>query len=413
RDSRDGFKPRLPFRACPRARIDMSHPNLNMRDPVLYRILKAHHHRTGDKWCIYPMYDWAHGQSDSIEGVTHSMCSAEFENHRPLYDWFLDTLGIHHTRQIEFGRMNVSHFLLSKRHLLKLVEGGHVSGWDDPRMPTLRGLRRRGYTPEAIRDFLGRAGLTKNDRCIEIQHLEHCLREDLNRRAPRHMGVLKPLKLVIDNYPENQIEEMEAVNNPEDPSAGTRKIPFSKVLYIEHDDFLENPPRKYFRMSPGREVRLRYGYLVTCTGVVKNAAGEVTEVHCDYDPLTRGGDTPDGRKVKGTLHWVSAEKALTAEVRLYDHLFKSEHPGGKGRDLMDDYNPDSIVILKDARLEPPLAKCKPGYIFQLERLGYFCIDSDSSAEGLVLNRTVTLKDSWSKIAEQEKGEGPSATQSSL
>jgi len=382
-----------------RAKIDMAHPNLNMRDPVMYRILHVPHHRTGTKWCIYPTYDWAHGLEDSIEGITHSLCSLEYENHRPLYDWFLDALGIHHPRQIEFARLNLTYTVLSKRLLLELVNGGHVRGWDDPRLPTLRGLRRRGYTPESIRNFCERIGVAKTDSVIAIELLEHCVREDLNRRAPRVMGVLRPLRLVIDNYPADKVEELEAVNNPEDPAAGTRLVPFSRVLYIERDDFMEDPPPDFFRLAPGREVRLRYAYFVKCARVVKDAQGEVQEVHCTYDPATRGGDSPDGRKVKATLHWVSAAHALPAEVRLYNHLFVKENPLDvpPGMDWKANLNPNSLVVLNDCRVEPSLAGAPVGSRYQFERLGYFCVDPDTTTAGkLVFNRTVTLKDAWVK-----------------
>lgn len=384
-----------------RAKVDMTSPNLNLRDPVMYRILHAHHHRTGDRWCIYPTYDFTHGQSDSIEGITHSICTLEFENHRPLYDWYLDTLGIHHPQQIEFARLNLTYTVMSKRRLLELVETGQVSGWDDPRMPTLSGMRRRGYSPAAIRNFCRRIGVAKMDSTIDIQLLDHCLREDLNRNSSRVMAVLRPLKLVIDNYPADQIEEMDAVNNPEDPSAGTHKVPFSRELYIEQDDFREDPPKKYHRLAPGAEVRLRYGYFVTCTKVVKDkATGEIVEVHCTYDPQTRGGDNPpDGRKVKGTIHWVSAARGVKAEVRLYDHLFSVENPSNvpAGGDYRDNLNPNSLEVLRDCIVEPSLAAASPGDRFQFERQGYFCVDPDSAPQKLVFNRTVSLRDSWAKI----------------
>jgi glutaminyl-tRNA synthetase len=388
-----------------RAKIDMTSPNLNMRDPVMYRILHASHPRTADKWCIYPMYDWAHGLEDSIEGVTHSICTLEFEAHRPLYDWFLEELGVYHPQQIEFARLNLTYTVVSKRLLLKLIQGGFVSGWDDPRMPTLSGLRRRGYTPEAIRDFCRRSGVAKANSTIDIAFLEYCLRQDLNRRAQRVMGVLRPLRLVIDNYPEDLVEEMDAVNNPEDPDAGTRKVPFSRVLYIEQEDFREDAPEKYFRLVPGREVRLRYAYFVTCVGVVKDEkTGEVVEIHCTYDPATRGGDSPDGRKVKSTLHWVSAEHALEAEVRLYDYLFTKEDPTDveDGTDFEDYLNPNSLEVLTSCRVEPSLAGAPHGSRYQFERQGYFCVDPDSSSEKLVFNRTVSLRDTWSKIQKQQK-----------
>ena len=390
-----------------RAKIDMAAPNLNMRDPVMYRILHAEHHRTGDKWCIYPMYDYAHGQSDSLERVTHSMCTLEFEDHRPLYNWFIRELGIFPSQQIEFDRLNLTYTLLSKRRLLQLVQEGHVSGWDDPRMPTLSGIRRRGYTPEAIRNFVGAIGVSKTNGVIELEMLEHFLREDLNKRAPRVMAVLRPLKVVIDNYPEGQVEEMEAVNNPEDPSAGTRKVPFSRVLYIEQDDFREVPPAKYFRLSPGKEVRLRYAFFIKCTGVVKNEAGGVVAVHCTYDPATRGGNNPpDGRKVKSTIHWVSAGHAVEAEVRLYDKLFAKEDPNKveEGKDFSSNLNPNSLEVIRQAKLEPSLANAAVGNRFQFERLGYFCVDPDSKQGQPVFNRTVALKDTWAKIEMRTEGQ---------
>jgi len=391
-----------------RAKIDMASPNLNLRDQVMYRILHAEHHRTGNRWCIYPTYDWAHGQSDSIEGITHSICTLEFEDHRPLYDWFLDQLGIRHPRQIEFDRLNLTYTVLSKRKLLTLVEKGYVRGWDDPRMPTLSGLRRRGYTPEAIRNFCARVGVSKTNGIVELSLLEHFIREDLNKRAPRVMAVLRPLRLVIDNFPEDRLEELEAVNNPEDPAMGTRKVPFSKILYIERDDFRENPPPLYYRLAPGREVRLRYGYFVTCTGVVKDErTGEVIEVHCTYDPATRGGNAPDGRKVKSTIHWVSAAHAIDAEVRLYEQLFTKPIPGDDedGRDFTEDLNPNSLQVLTGCKLEPSLRGAPAGSRYQFERLGYFCVDPDSTPERLVFNRTVALRDTWAKIEKtlQEKG----------
>jgi len=387
-----------------RAKIDMASPNLNMRDPVMYRILHAAHHRTGDDWCIYPTYDWAHGLEDSIERVTHSICTLEFENHRPLYDWFLDQLGVHHPRQIEFARLNLSYTIMSKRRLGELVAGGHVSGWDDPRMPTLSGLRRRGYTPQAIRNFLKRIGVNKFNSTVDIALLEHCLREDLNRRSPRVMGVLRPLKVIITNYPQDKTEQLEAINNPEDLSAGTRKTPFSRVLYIEREDFREHPPKKFFRLAPGREVRLRYAYFITCTDVVKDAGGEVVELHCTYDPATRGGDSPDGRKVKATLHWVSAAHALQAEVRLYDHLFTKADPDDvpEGRDFKANLNPNSLETLTDCRVEPSLAGAAPGSRYQFERQGYFCVDPDSAAGKLVFNRTASLRDTWARIEKAGK-----------
>ncbi|HNR99256.1 MAG TPA: glutamine--tRNA ligase/YqeY domain fusion protein [Planctomycetota bacterium] len=384
-----------------RAKIDMAAPNINMRDPVMYRILRATHHRTGDKWCIYPMYDYAHCVSDAIEGITHSICTLEFENHRPLYDWFLDALKTpHHPQQIEFARLNLTHTVMSKRKLLKLVKEGLVHGWDDPRMPTVAGLRRRGFTPESIRDFCERVGVGKNESLVDIALLEHCLREDLNRRAPRVMAVLKPLRVIIENYPEDRVEELDAVNNPEDASAGTRKVPFARVLYIERDDFMEDPPKKFFRLAPGREVRLRYAYFVTCTGVVKDpASGRVVELRCTYDPATRGGGAPDGRNVKATLHWVSAAHARDAEVRLYDRLLSTEDPGAAGEDdaFMAAINPDSLQVLTGCKVEPGLAAASPGAFFQFERLGYFCADlRDSSPDAPVFNRTVGLRDAWTK-----------------
>jgi len=388
-----------------RAKIDMASPNLNLRDPVMYRMIKAPHHRTGDTWCIYPMYDWAHPLSDSIEGITHSLCSLEYEDHRPLYDWFLDQLNIHHPQQIEFARLNLSYTVLSKRRLLKLVEAGHVNGWDDPRMPTLSGLRRRGYTPEAIRDFCDLIGVAKTNSIVDIGLLEHCIRQDLNQRAPRVFGVLRPLKLVIDNYPEDLVEEMDCVNNPEDPSMGARKVPFSRVLYIEGEDFREDPPRKWFRLAPGREVRLRYAYYITCGGVVKDEhTGEVVELHSTYDPQTRGGWAPDGRTVRGTLHWVSAAHSLEAEVRLYDRLFLKANPldGEDGEDFIAHLNPKSLETLTSCRVEPSLAGAAPGSIYQFERQGYFCVDPDSTDERLVFNRTVALRDSWAKIEKAQQ-----------
>ena len=387
-----------------RAKIDMASPNLNMRDPVMYRILHAQHHRTGNKWCIYPMYDFAHGQSDSIERITHSICTLEFEDHRPLYDWYVEQLGIYHPQQIEFDRLNLTYTLLSKRKLLQLVQQGLVRGWDDPRMPTISGLRRRGYTPEAIRSFCRRVGVSKTNGTTELGLLEYFLREDLNKRVPRAMAVLRPLRLVIDNYPDGQVEHMEAVNNPEDSSQGTRQVPFSRVLYIEQDDFREDPPKQHFRLSPGREVRLRYGYLVTCTSVVKDFSGQVTEVHCSYDPATRGGNTPDGRKVKGTIHWVSAEHSIDAEVRLYDNLFTKENPSevAEGQDFTANLNPNSLEVVNAAKLEPSLRDAKPGSRYQFERLGYFSVDPDTTPQKLVFNRTVALRDTWAKIEKKSK-----------
>ncbi|MDY6972613.1 MAG: glutamine--tRNA ligase/YqeY domain fusion protein [Thermodesulfobacteriota bacterium] len=390
-----------------RAKIDMGSPNLNMRDPVIYRILRAEHHRTGDKWCIYPMYDFTHCLSDSIEGITHSLCTLEFEDHRPLYDWFLDELNVDcHPQQIEFARLNLSYTVMSKRRLLKLVDLGVVDGWDDPRMPTISGLRRRGYTPESIRNFCERIGVAKRDSMVDIALLEHCVREDLNKRAPRVMCVLRPLRVVIDNYPEDHVEELEAINNPEDPDAGTRKVPFSRVLYIERDDFREDPPRKFFRLAPGREVRLRYAYYIKCINVVKDEqTGEVLELHCTYDPETRGGSAPDKRKVKATLHWVSAAYSQKAEVRLYDHLFVEPDPNDEknGSDLRTHLNPDSLRILTSCRVEPSLAGALPGSRYQFERQGYFCVDEkNSSGEALIFNRTVSLRDSWAKIEKAGK-----------
>ena len=383
-----------------RAKIDMAHPNLNMRDPVMYRILhEPAHHRTGSKWKIYPMYDWAHGQNDSMEGVTHSLCSLEYENHRPLYEWFLEQLGVFKPRQIEFSRLVLNYTILSKRYLRQLVDEGLVSGWDDPRMPTLRALRRRGYTPEAILDFIRRVGVAKADSVIDIALLEACIRDDLNKRAPRRMGVLHPLKLIIDNYPDDLVEEMEAINNPENPDAGTRKVPFSKVLYIEQDDFREEPPPKYHRLYPGNEVRLRYAYFVTCTRVVKDPeTGQVSEVHCTYDPATRGGDSPDGRRVKSTIHWVSAQHAVPAEIRLYDRLFTVENPDSDS--FKEFLNPDSLEVL-DAYVEPSMANAEAGYLLQFERQGYFCVDQDTTPGKLVINRTVPLRDTWARIQKKQ------------
>jgi glutaminyl-tRNA synthetase len=384
-----------------RAKIDMASKHLIMRDPVMYRIRHAHHHRTGDTWCIYPMYDFTHGQSDSIERITHSICTLEFENHRPLYDWYLDQLGVYHPQQIEFARLNLTYTVMSKRKLLELVEGGYVSGWNDPRMPTLIGLRRRGYTPEAIRNFCARIGVTKYNSLTDMSVLENSIREDLNKRAPRVMGVLRPLKVVIENYPEDQVEEMEAINNPEDASAGTRQVPFSRVLYIEQDDFREDPPKKFFRLAPGREVRLRYAYFITCVEAVKDEqTGEIVELRCTYDPATRGGSAPDGRKVKSTIHWVSAAHALDTEVRLYDHLFAKEDPSDieEGEDFKQHLNPNSLEVLRGCKLEPSLAEAQPGIGYQFERQGYFCLDSvDSKPDALVFNRTVSLRDTWAKI----------------
>ena len=408
-----------------RAKIDMAHPNLNLRDPVMYRIKHASHHRTGDKWCIYPSYDWTHGQSDSIEGITHSICTLEFENHRPLYDWFCEALRIHHPQQIEFARLNLTYTVMSKRKLLQLVQEKHVAGWDDPRMLTIRGLRRRGYTPEAIRAFCERIGVAKFNSTIDMAWLEDAIREDLNLRAPRVMAVLRPLKVVITNYPEGEVEQLEAANHPQRPEMGTRKVPFSRELCIETADFMEDAPKKYFRLAPGREVRLRYAYFITCNDVVKDKAGNVVELRCTYDPATRGGNAPDGRTVKGTIHWVSAPHAVAAEVRLYDHLFKTEFPEGGGRraeggepeeisgpqpsalgtqpsSFLDNINPDSLEIVRDAKLEPSLAAAEPGQHFQFERLGYFFTDPVDSKSGRpVFNRTATLRDTWAKEAAKE------------
>lgn len=389
-----------------RAKIDMASPNLNLRDPVMYRILHAHHHRTGDRWCVYPTYDWAHGQSDSIEGVTHSLCSLEFEDHRPLYEWFIRELGIFPSRQIEFARLNLTYTVMSKRRLLELIETGIVKGWDDPRMPTLCGLRRRGYPPAAIREFLRRIGVAKADTVVDIELLEHCVREELNRTALRAMAVLRPLRLVIVNYPESQVEWFEALNNPENPAAGTRPVPFSRVLYIEQDDFRETPPPKYYRLAPGREVRLRAAYFVRCVEVIKDErTGAVKELRCTYDPTTRGGDAPDGRRVKATIHWVSAEHALTATVREYGHLFTKPDPdeAPPGQDWRANVNPGSLVELSDCKLEPSLKSVRPGDVRQFERLGYFCVDPDSTPQRLVFNRTVTLKDEWARLSKQIEG----------
>jgi glutaminyl-tRNA synthetase len=386
-----------------RAKIDMASPNINMRDPVMYRVLRATHHRTGDNWCIYPTYDFAHGQSDSIEGITHSICTLEFEDHRPLYDWFLDQLGIHHPQQIEFARLNLTHTVLSKRKLLQLVQQGYVDGWDDPRMPTLAGMRRRGYTPEAIRNFCERIGVAKRNSVVDIAMLEHCLREDLNKRAPRVMAVLRPIKVVLENYPDGQVEELVAVNNPEDAGMGTRMVPFSRLLYIEQDDFREEPPKGFFRLSPGKEVRLRYGYIIKCVGVDKDpTTGEVRELRCTYDPETRSGSSQSSRKVKATIHWVSAAHALEAEVRLYDHLFTKEDPENvpEGSEWLANTNPSSIELLSGCRVEPYLANVRPGERYQFERVGYFCVDSDKSSAALIFNRSVTLRDTWAKM---EKG----------
>ena len=386
-----------------RARIDMSSPNMNMRDPVMYRILHAEHHRTGSKWCIYPTYDWAHGLEDSIESVTHSICTLEFENHRPLYDWYLDKLEVHHPQQIEFARLELTYTVMSKRKLLQLVEEKHVVGWDDPRIPTISGMRRRGYSPESIQEFCRRIGINKFNSTIDFALLEHCVREDLNKTSNRVMAVLRPLKVVIDNYPEEQEEWMDAVNNPEDPEAGSRKVPFSKVFYIEQDDFMEDPPKKFYRLAPGREVRLRYAYFITCTDVIKDDNGQIVELRCSYDPATRGGNSPDGRKVKSTIHWVSATHALRAEVRLYDHLFAKERPEdtADGEDFKSNLNPESLTTLSDCMIEPSLKDANTLDRFQFERLGYFCLDRETAKEKMVFNRTVTLRDTWAKI--QKKG----------
>jgi glutaminyl-tRNA synthetase len=389
-----------------RAKMDMASPNLMMRDLTLYRIRHTSHYRTGDRWCVYPLYDFTHCLSDSIEGITHSLCTLEFENNRPLYDWVLDELETGcHPQQIEFARLNLSFTVLSKRKLIELVENGHVSGWDDPRMPTISGARRRGYTPEAVRNFCERIGVARRDSMVDLALLEYSIREDLNKRAPRRMGVLRPLKVIIDNYPENQAEELEAINNPEDPAIGQRKVPFSRELYIEQDDFREDPPRKFFRLAPGREVRLRYAYFITCTDVVKDEqTGEIIELHCTYDPATKGGDSPDGRKVKATLHWVSAAHALPAEVRLYDHLFNKPDPTEveEGKDFKSNLNPNSLEVLTSCWMEPDLKDAEPGFRFQLERVGYFCVDPDSDAGNLIINRTVTLRDAWAKIQKAQK-----------
>jgi glutaminyl-tRNA synthetase len=388
-----------------RAKIDMTSPNLNMRDPVLYRILHEQHHRTGDAWCIYPMYDFTHPLSDAFEGITHSICTLEFEDHRPLYDWALENIDGLPSRpqQIEFARLNLSYTVMSKRKLLELVRDGHVNGWDDPRMPTISGLRRRGFTPAAIRAFCDRIGVAKKDSMVDVALLEHCVREDLNKNAPRYMGVLRPLKVIIENYPSDQTEHMEAINNPEDPQAGTRPLTFTRELYIEKDDFMEEPPKKFYRLAPGREVRLRYAYFITCTDVIKNEAGEVVELRCTYDPATRGGDAPDGRKVKATLHWVSAAHAIQAEVRLYDRLFNTEDPDrdGDGKSFIDRLNPDSLETLYPCYLEPALADSNPEQTCQFERLGYFCADPDSTPERPVFNRTVGLRDAWARMQKKK------------
>ena len=385
-----------------RAKIDMSHPNLNMRDPIMYRVVHASHHNTGDKWCIYPMYDWAHGLEDSIEGITHSICTLEFENHRPLYDWFLIQLGVYRPQQIEFARLNLTYTIMSKRMLKELVDGKIVKDWDDPRMPTISGIRRRGYSPESIRNFCSRIGVAKVNSMVDFSFLEHCIREDLNKTAPRFMGVLNPLKVVIENYPEDKTEEFDAVNNPEDPKAGKRKIPFSKELFIEQTDFMEDPPKKFYRLTPGREVRFRYSYLITCNEAIKKN-GKIVELRCTIDPKTKGGYAPDGRKVKSTIHWVSAKHAQDAEVRLYDRLFTVEDPAGqKDKDYKDLINPNSLEVLKSCKVEPTVKNLKPLDRFQFERLGYFCIDKDTTKDNLVINRTITLRDTWAKIQQQQR-----------
>jgi glutaminyl-tRNA synthetase len=385
-----------------RAKIDMAHPNMNMRDPVIYRVLHAPHHNTGDKWCIYPMYDWAHGLEDSIENITHSICTLEFENHRPLYDWFLDQLEVYHPQQIEFARLNLTYTVMSKRMLKELVDGSHVNGWDDPRLPTISGMRRRGYSPAAIRNFCRRIGVAKVNSMVDFEFLEYCIREDLNKTAPRFMGVLRPLKVILENYPEDKVEEMDVMINPENPQAGTRKVPFSKVLYIEQGDFLEEPPKKFYRLAPGREVRFRNAYFITCTDFIKEN-GKVVELKCTIDPETKGGAAPDGRKVKATLHWISVAHALDAEVRLYDKLFTEGDPAGqKGRDFKEFLNPDSLEVLKSCKVEPAVKNLKPLDRFQFERIGYFAVDLDTTEENLVLNRTVGLKDTWAKIQKQQQ-----------
>jgi glutaminyl-tRNA synthetase len=384
-----------------RAKIDMAHPNLNMRDPVMYRILHQSHHRSGDKWCVYPMYDWAHGLEDSIEGITHSICTLEFENHRPLYDWFLDQLGVYHPQQIEFARLNLTYTIMSKRMLLELVQNGLVKGWDDPRMPTISGMRRRGYSPSSIRDFCSRIGVAKVNSTISMEFLEHCVRNDLNKTAPRYMGVLNPLKVVIDNYPNDKVEQVEAIINPENPDAGTRMVPFSKTLFIEQDDFMENPPKKFYRLAPGREVRLRYAYFITCQEAIKEGE-KVVELRCTYDPATKGGYAPDGRRVKSTIHWVSAPHAIDAEIRLYEKLFTVENPTGqKEVDYKDFINPDSLKILNSCKVEPSIKNLKSFDRFQFERLGYFCIDPDTKKDSLIINKTVGLRDTWAKIQNQQ------------
>lgn len=385
-----------------RAKIDMAHPNFNMRDPIIYRILHATHHNTGDKWCIYPMYDWAHGLEDSIENITHSICTLEFENHRPLYDWFLDALGVYHPQQIEFARLNLTYTVMSKRMLLELVEGGYVNGWDDPRLPTISGMRKRGYSPPSIRAFCSRIGVAKVNSMVDFDFLEHCVRDDLNKTSPRFMGVLHPLKIVIENYPEDKVDEMKAINNPEDPGAGTRNVPFTKELYIEQGDFMEDPPKKFYRLAPGREIRFRYAYFVTCNEVIKKN-GKIIELRCNIDPATRGGNAPDGRKVKSTIHWVSAAHAIDAEVHLYDRLFTVDNPAGqKDTDFKEFLNPDSLEVLKSCKVEPAVQKLKPFDRFQFERIGYFCIDPDATGEKLVINRTVGLRDTWAKIQKKQQ-----------
>lgn len=385
-----------------RAKIDMAHPNLNMRDPVMYRILHQSHHRSGDKWCIYPMYDWAHGLEDSIEGITHSICTLEFENHRPLYDWFLDQLGVYHPQQIEFARLNLTYTIMSKRMLLELVQSSLVKGWDDPRMPTISGMRRRGYSSSSIRDFCSRIGVAKVNSTISMEFLEHCVRNDLNKTAPRYMGVLNPLKVVIDNYPNDKVEQVEAIINPENPDAGTRMVPFSKTLFIEQDDFMENPPKKFYRLAPGKEVRLRYAYFITCQEAIKEG-DKVVELRCTYDPATKGGYSPDGRRVKSTIHWVSGPHAIDAEIRLYEKLFTVENPTGhKGVDYKEFINPDSLKILNSCKVEPSIKNLKPFDRFQFERLGYFCIDPDTKKDSLIINKTVGLRDTWAKIQNQQK-----------
>ena len=386
-----------------RAKIDMAHPNLNMRDPVIYRILHAAHHNTGDVWCVYPMYDWAHGLEDSIENVTHSLCTTEFEDHRPIYDWFLDRLDVYHPQQIEFARLNLSYTVMSKRKLKNLVDGGYVNGWDDPRMPTLSGMRRRGYLPRSIRNFMHEVGIAKRDNVMEIAKLESILRVDLNKCAERRMAVLEPLKVIITNYEDNKVEELDAINNPEDETAGTRSIPFSRELYIEKDDFMEDPPKKFFRLAPGREVRLRYAYFITCNDVIKDDQGNVIELHCTYDPATKGGSAPDGRKVKATIHWVSANDAMNSEVRLYDRLFSVPNPA-TSKNFEDVLNPNSLIVLNECKLEPSLSDVELGEHIQFERLGYFYKDPDSTQEKPVFNRTVPLRNTWAKLEKQQQSQ---------